>query len=618
MKIKLSQKLKQMASALLVVMVLGGILCLFVMSYLSLVEQQNKLSVRSQAWNTAIAVTEAGIEEGLEALNSSTTPLASDGWSANGAVYERANTLPGGNSYTVSLDLTIPTVPVIISRAYINLSALAAAPSLTMFAAVGLDSSGSTTVSRAVRVTCSKNPITLFTAAMVSKHAIDLKGNGVAADSFDSSNPAKSTNGKYDASKYTGDFGDVATVDSIIVGVQNANIYGKLHTGPTGGYSMGPQGGVGTHVWQAANGGGMEPGYFLQNANFTFPDTTLPDTSSGYLPPPSGDVVITTYPVTSNTTTKATLPSPLPAGMITTNFVSFTTVSNCPCPNPVPPYMIIITNWVYNSTNQPTPVPAGMQTTTTPHTSPSRPSPIPAGIQTNTSLTSSHSSPAPGTYVGTVQYSHPWYSYYLITGYSWNTYTYTYPTYSYKYPTAFTYTYYLYQMDPVVVTNHYNNILEANGRYVSTALTGNSIVMGPNVKLVLPNGLSGAENLFFDYTDNINPGLTIYAGGTSASISGNQYINPSGFAGSLIVYCAPTVTSFTLNGNGQFTGVLVAPNADLAMHGGGNSDQDFCGSLMVNSVGLNGHFKFHWDEALGRMASVNNARYLVKSWDEIP
>ena len=618
MKIKLSQKLKQMASALLVVMVLGGILCLFVMSYLSLVEQQNKLSVRSQAWNTAIAVTEAGIEEGLEALNSSTTPLASDGWSANGAVYERANTLPGGNSYTVSLDLTIPTVPVIISRAYINLSALAAAPSLTMFAAVGLDSSGSTTVSRAVRVTCSKNPITLFTAAMVSKHAIDLKGNGVAADSFDSSNPAKSTNGKYDASKYTGDFGDVATVDSIIVGVQNANIYGKLHTGPTGGYSMGPQGGVGTHVWQAANGGGMEPGYFLQNANFTFPDTTLPDTSSGYLPPPSGDVVITTYPVTSNTTTKATLPSPLPAGMITTNFVSFTTVSNCPCPNPVPPYMIIITNWVYNSTNQPTPVPAGMQTTTTPHTSPSRPSPIPAGIQTNTSLTSSHSSPAPGTYVGTVQYSHPWYSYYLITGYSWNTYTYTYPTYSYKYPTAFTYTYYLYQMDPVVVTNHYNNILEANGRYVSTALTGNSIVMGPNVKLVLPNGLSGAENLFFDYTDNINPGLTIYAGGTSASISGNQYINPSGFAGSLIVYCAPTVTSFTLNGNGQFTGVLVAPNADLAMHGGGNSDQDFCGSLMVNAVSLNGHFKFHWDEALGRMNSANNARYLVKSWDEIP
>ena len=88
--------------------------------------------------------------------------------------------------------------------------------------------------------------------------------------------------------------------------------------------------------------------------------------------------------------------------------------------------------------------------------------------------------------------------------------------------------------------------------------------------------------------------------------------------GSLIVYCALTVTFFTLRGNGQFTGVLVAPNADLAMHGGGNSDQDFCGSLMVNSVRLNGHFSFHWDEALGRMNSDNGARFIAKNWDEIP
>ena len=37
-----------------------------------------------------------------------------------------------------------------------------------------------------------------------------------------------------------------------------------------------------------------------------------------------------------------------------------------------------------------------------------------------------------------------------------------------------------------------------------------------------------------------------------------------------------------------------------------------------HSVGLNGHFSFHWDEALGRMNSSNNARYLVISWNEIP
>ena len=61
MKIRLSRKLRQMASALLIVMVLGGILCLCVMYYLSLIDQQNRLSVRSQAWNIAVAVSEAGI-----------------------------------------------------------------------------------------------------------------------------------------------------------------------------------------------------------------------------------------------------------------------------------------------------------------------------------------------------------------------------------------------------------------------------------------------------------------------------------------------------------------------------------------------------------------------------
>jgi hypothetical protein len=513
MKIQLAKQLKQLASALLVVMVLGGILCLSVMYYLSLIEQQNTLSVRSQAWNMAIAVSEAGIEEGLEALNSGGIPSSADGWSQNGTVYSRTNTLPEGNWYTVNMDYAIPNNPAITARAHVVLPILAAAPSLSMFAAVGSDGTASTAFSRAIRVTCSKNPTSLYTAAMVSKHAIDLKGNGVATDSYDSSDPTKSTNGKYDASKYTGDHGDVATDDSVIVGVQQANIYGTLHTGPNGSFSIGTQGGVGTHAWQSANGSGMQPGHFLQDADFTYPDTTLPDTSSGYETPHSLDAVF-------------------PTNSVIPSFHTLTAAQSWMIPNPQP-----------------------------------------VGLETNYDK---HDN---------------------LTGYTWTTYT--------------TNVYY--------VTNRlYDNVLEANHKYVSSLLSGTTIVQGPNVTLVLPNGLTGAEKLFFNYTDNMNPGVTVYCGGTSASISGNQYVNPSGFAGSLILYCAPTVTSFVLNGNGQFTGVLVAPNADLAMHGGGNSDQDFCGSLMVNSVGMNGHFKFHWDEALGHMQSDNAARYLVRSWNEIP
>jgi glyoxylase-like metal-dependent hydrolase (beta-lactamase superfamily II) len=55
--------------------------------------------------------------------------------------------------------------------------------------------------------------------------------------------------------------------------------------------------------------------------------------------------------------------------------------------------------------------------------------------------------------------------------------------------------------------------LEADENCVSSELNEQTIVLGPNVRLVLPNGLSGAENLLFNYTDNTNPGLTVYAGG---------------------------------------------------------------------------------------------------------
>ena len=67
---------------------------------------------------------------------------------------------------------------------------------------------------------------------------------------------------------------------------------------------------------------------------------------------------------------------------------------------------------------------------------------------------------------------------------------------------------------------------------------------------------------------------------------------------------------------GQFTGVLVAPSADLTLNGGGNSNEDFCGSLMVNSARFNGHFSFHYDESL--LNSASNGRYLATSWNEVP
>jgi hypothetical protein len=644
MKVRLFSKFKQMASTLVITMVIGGILCMFVVYYLSLIEQQNKLGARSQCWNLAIAIAEAGIEEAMEEINLNFLPVASDGWTPNGTVYTHSRTFADQNSYTVSINLSNLLQPVIVSRAYVVTPTYAQAAPSTFFASIG----GNQTVvpiTRAVRVTCSQG--NLFTAAMVSKHSITLNGNGVSADSYDSSDPSKSTDGRYDPWKYAGDRGDVATDDSLIVGVGNANIYGHLHTGATGGYSMGPNGAVGTHAWQATHTG-MEQGYFAQDANFTFPTTDLPNTAN-YLTPKSGWVTVAsnniiaipvltntlpgTYPwggvtTNANNTTSSIYPNPAPAGL-TTN-TTFTTSTTYPNPAPAAGVSTNITGYTILST-LPSPVPSGTTTNTSMVTnSPTVPFPPPVGTTTNSSWVNDVTTlPTPMPSVVTTNYGkgkdkNTIMSYnYLAETYNYPVYTYnipsswsyTYPVYTYTYP-VYTYAYNLYQTNVVYLTNYYQNILEGNGKYVVSALTSNTIVMGPDVQLVLPNGLTGGEHITFNYSNYQEPGLTIFAGGTSATISGNQYINPSGFAGSLIIYCAPTVTSFTLNGNGQFTGVLVAPNADLKMNGGGNSYEDFMGSLMVNSVVLNGHFRFHWDEALGRMRSLG--RMLVTTWDEIP
>jgi hypothetical protein len=98
-----------------------------------------------------------------------------------------------------------------------------------------------------------------------------------------------------------------------------------------------------------------------------------------------------------------------------------------------------------------------------------------------------------------------------------------------------------------------------------------------------------------------NGSLILYSGGTSATISGNGIVNKAGKPEDFIMYCAPTVTTFTFDGNGEFIGVVCAPNADITMNGGGTlTTTSWALSLSIPSK-WNGHFGFHFDEALLRI-----------------
>jgi len=137
-------------------------------------------------------------------------------------------------------------------------------------------------------------------------------------------------------------------------------------------------------------------------------------------------------------------------------------------------------------------------------------------------------------------------------------------------------------------------------------------VAGLDVKLVVATGIDLTQPFVIAQT----AGIQVWTGGTSLALSGNSGANLSGYAGAFILYAAPSVTSFTLTGNGKFTGVLVLPGVNVTLNGSGSGEQDFCGSIMAKSVTLTGHFNFHYDEALRRMDNLG--RYLVKTWDEIP
>jgi hypothetical protein len=171
-------------------------------------------------------------------------------------------------------------------------------------------------------------------------------------------------------------------------------------------------------------------------------------------------------------------------------------------------------------------------------------------------------------------------------------------------------------------TNTYDYILQS-GSYVASSLPGKTLVVG-QATLASPNGWNLAGNATFKIAKGgsivsgptQDASVTVYCGGSSLALAGNSVINQPGLAANFIVYGAPSITDFSLSGNAGFTGVLVAPQVDLKMNGGGNNQIDFVGAIMVNSVTMNGHFSFHYDEALSRLSG--NGRFLITSWDEIP
>jgi len=274
MKVRINRTSNARGSVLVIVMIIIFVLAVGLASYLLLMRQQRISVVRSQAWNAALAMAEAGVEEALSQLNPSallfTTNIdrGANGWTfgADGMYHAPQRTLPDGY-YDVAI--TTDVYPKIYATGYVTVPTL------------------STTLARKVAVTTTL--ASLYRGAMAARLGIDLNGNGIATDSFDSMDENYSTGGLYDPAKRKAD-GDVASTIGIVE-VQNADIRGSVYTGPSGGYTIGPSGTVGDLSWPL--GGGMQPGHYKNDFNMDFPEV-LPPYQTG-LPPSGGAYNGTNY-----------------------------------------------------------------------------------------------------------------------------------------------------------------------------------------------------------------------------------------------------------------------------------------------------------------------------------
>jgi len=262
-------------STLVISLITITIIGLTMASYLSLVSSQNRSTMRSLEWNSALAVAEAGVEEALTHLYHNPDSRNTEGWVANANGFTKERSL-GENKYVVTIS-TSASSPVITSLAYVR------APLSTEFILPP----------RAVRVTTTNEG--LFARGMVAKGAIDLNGNNIRTDSFDSTDPLYSTLGRYDATKAK-DGGSVATNSGLTnsFNVGNADIHGSVASGQGGYPTFGPNGGVGPKEWLDAGNTGIYDGWFRDDMNVDFPDVQAPFSGGAYAPA-SGSYLGTNY-----------------------------------------------------------------------------------------------------------------------------------------------------------------------------------------------------------------------------------------------------------------------------------------------------------------------------------
>ena len=252
------QRSGNQGNTLLVVMMITGIIIAALGTYLSLALHEHATVTRSFCWNAALPMAEAGIEEVLSHLDQNKTNFVGDGWTTNSA---RTRYL-GEDYYTASFSGAPGSIVTITSTGYAKLL-------------------NNQYLSRTVQVRGFTARDFKFPGLMAG--SINFGGT-LGANSYDSSDPALSTNGQYDPAKWS-DQALIATPGIGFTMQGSSQVFGYVATGPGGTVTASGAASVGDMFY---TGKGIQPGHMTNNFTLNAPSVQVPYTVAD--PPLPGSV----------------------------------------------------------------------------------------------------------------------------------------------------------------------------------------------------------------------------------------------------------------------------------------------------------------------------------------
>lgn len=252
---KLTPRKSDQGSTLVLTVISSALIGTVLSSYLVLTSARNQAAMRAMAWNTAIPVLEAGIEESLSHFQLDMNNPTANSWTqdqVNGQpVYWKYRMLPDGSYYFVTNFNVGTSRPYIHSAGYVRLPL-----------------KENDYLSRLVEVQATNTP-SVFGKAIAANGMVMLSGGSVV-DGYDSSL------GPYDPNSNRNASGGIATdsTQQPAINVGSAHLYGTAVTGPGGTVSV-AGGTVGDLAWSSGNTG-IESGWMDDNMNVSFASNSPP------------------------------------------------------------------------------------------------------------------------------------------------------------------------------------------------------------------------------------------------------------------------------------------------------------------------------------------------------